>query len=185
MAHNNITPFWKPNSQNGCYSQWYLSNFAVDFEHIPDQIKNLSFFKDQNAILKKVDGRIFNCAEQFMMAMKALLFEDNNIFRQVVRTTNPSDHKNLGRSIKAFEKDIWDHYCRDIVKIGNYLKFSQDPELKQKILNSKPNILVEASPYDTIWGVGIADNNPSVYDQKNWKGTNYLGECLMFVRELV
>lgn len=131
----------------------------------------------------EVENKYFNCAEQWMMYSKAILFEDNLIASQILETKEPRIQKELGRRVKNFDLDVWNKNAKTIVYKGNYAKFSQNAHLKKLLLSTKDKILVEASPYDTIWGVGMSEDNPDIYDPKKWKGTNWLGEVLMQVRE--
>lgn len=120
-----------------------------------------------------------------MMAGKALLFGDNNIFEEIMNENNPKIIKNLGRKVKNFDENIWKENCLDIVTIGNYLKFKQNPKLQKELLETGDNILAEASPYDKIWGIGLYPNDIKCNDPKEWKGKNLLGRCLMTVRKII
>lgn len=51
------------------------------------------------------------------------------------------------------------------------------------MLDTAGTTLVEASPYDRIWGIGLAASNPKALDRKMWRGTNWLGQALTEVRE--
>jgi ribA/ribD-fused uncharacterized protein len=85
--------------------------------------------------------------------------------------------------VRNFDVSIWNSKAKNIVYKGNYAKFNQNEHLKKILLSTGNKILVEASPYDAIWGVGMSEDNPDIYDSKKWKGTNWLGEVLMQVRE--
>ena len=91
--------------------------------------------------------------------------------------------KKLGRQIKHFDEQIWLEQRFDIVVKGNYLKFSQNPELKQFLLNTSYRVIVEASPVDPIWGIGMAADHRDAANPKRWKGLNLLGFALMQVRD--
>lgn len=147
--------FW-----NGPFSQWYKSEFTVD-------------------------GITFVTAEQYMMYEKAKLFNDDEIAELILKTDNPSDQKILGRSVKNFDKDIWEKHAKDIVTKGNIAKFSQNEDLLSFMKTTKDLILVEASPYDRIWGIGLGEDDPDIEDESKWQGTNWLGECLMRAREVL
>lgn len=101
--------FWKPEQENGFLSQWYYDNF-------------------------KEDNITFNCAEQYMMYRKALLFdrENNSFMEKILRTNNPSNMRKLGRSIKNFNQEVWDENKYNIVFDGNLLKFSQNTFFKKR-----------------------------------------------------
>ncbi len=125
----------------------------------------------------------YQTAEHYMMAKKALLFNDQRIFEKILTKESPKDVKDLGRQIQNFDAEIWDAHKFDIVKQGNLLKFSQNEALKSFLLQTKGKILVEASPVDAIWGIGLAEDNANALIPKNWKGLNLLGFALMEVRD--
>ncbi|WP_025143094.1 NADAR family protein [Pedobacter jeongneungensis] len=125
----------------------------------------------------------YQTAEHYMMAQKALLFNDQEIFEKILTKNSPKDVKDLGRQIKNFDIENWDAHKFDIVKQGNLLKFSQNEALKSFLLQTKSKILVEASPVDAIWGIGLAEDNSDALNPKKWKGLNLLGFALMEVRD--
>lgn len=142
----------------GPFSQWYPSKFTVDdFE--------------------------YNCAEQYMMAEKARLFQDYDILDQILKADHPKQQKALGREVRNFDVDCWNKSARKIVYDGNYEKFNQNPDLKKQLFAKKEYILVEASPYDKIWGIGLGITHPDRFDRDKWRGKNWLGEVLMMVRD--
>lgn len=156
--------FWghsKPNDETinaCCFSQWY----PVEF---------------------KVDDFTYANAEQFMMASKAKLFNDEEIFEQIVNTQDPKTVKALGRKVRGFEDSIWKERRFEIVKRGNLHKFTQNKKLKEFLLSTENKIIVEASPYDRIWGIGMEKNNKNIENPLKWGGQNLLGFALMAVRE--
>lgn len=123
-------------------------------------------------------GIEYNCAEQYMMAKKAELFNDEVTYSEIMNSASPKEQQELGRKIKNFSQKIWDANATTIVYQGNYYKFSQNEELLELLLSTKNTILVEASPYDLIWGVGLGEKDPLIQDEKNWKGQNLLGYTL-------
>lgn len=143
--------------QKGCLSQWWPCRF-------------------------KVDDVEYNCAEQYMMAMKAKTFADAETFGKIMGTSKPRLIKSLGRQVKGFDERTWDAVKYDVVVDGNAAKFSQNPELKSFLLSTWPATLVEASPVDRVWGVGLAENDPGITDETKWRGLNLLGKALMEVR---
>lgn len=143
-----------------CFSQWYKANFTEN-------------------------GQTFCCTEQYMMAHKALLFQDHNTFARILNTKDPQQIKELGRQVKNFQGDVWDKHKCTIVTKGNYLKFSQNKTLKAFMLQTKNKVLAEASPVDKIWGIGLAEDSEKVKNPLLWKGQNLLGFCLMEVRDLL
>ncbi|CAC5419603.1 unnamed protein product [Mytilus coruscus] len=147
--------FWRSHSP---FSQWYLSEFTVD-------------------------GNSFNSAEQYMMYSKAMLFEDEDIAYDVLRESDPCEQKKFGRLVRNFNQELWKANCSAIVERGNKAKFSQDENLKRILLDTYPKTLVEASPYDSIWGIGLEENDPMAWDCETWRGQNLLGKALTKVRD--
>ena len=150
-----FTFFWKDRSP---FSNWYPSTFQVD---------NITYYR----------------MEQFMMAEKARLFGDQETLAKIMATTNPREHKELGRQVKGFDKAKWDAVARDVVYKGCLAKFSQNPALKKALLATEGTSMVEASPVDRIWGIGLAEDDPRALDRSTWLGLNWLGEVLDRVRE--
>jgi len=145
--------FW-----GGIYSQWYKRDFVYK-------------------------GFTFSTAEQWMMFNKAMLFNDKSIAKEILETKDPKKQKALGRKVKNFDECVWDRHKLKIVIKGNYLKFSQNKDLKDKLMATGDKKLVEGSPYDAVWGVSLKFDDPRILDEKNWKGQNLLGIALMEVRE--
>ncbi len=156
--------FWGHKKSNeitkSCFSQWYESKFVVN-------------------------GIEFQTAEHWMMAEKALLFKDDEIYQQIISTTKPGKVKELGRQVKNFNQQIWEENRFDIVVRGNVYKFSQNPELLKFLKNTKNRILVEASPVDTIWGIGLDQNSKNIENPHFWRGLNLLGYALMEARDIL
>lgn len=151
---NNYTFFWKAK-----IAQWTYSPFKDSY------------------------GVEYHCAEQYMMALKSLLFDDIETYRLIMNEKSPKEIQKLGRLIKKFNEDIWIEHRESIVIEANMLKFSQNKDLLNILLSTNDTILVEASPYDCIWGVGLSLDDELILDEKNWRGLNLLGKCLMIVRE--
>jgi ribA/ribD-fused uncharacterized protein len=151
-------------NDNGVYfksnypSQWYPSRFVIN---------NIEF----------------NCCEQWMMYNKAKIFGDIEIASKILQETDPKIHKELGRKVQNFDVVKWDSVADDIVYEGNLAKFSQNEELKDKLLSTGNKLIVECSPYDSIWGNGLNITESLVIPQNLWKGTNRLGKAIMKVRE--
>lgn len=127
----------------------------------------------------------FNTAEKYMMLCKAAFFEDKESYEAIIRSDNPAAAKAMGRKVKGFDIDKWNEVARDVVFTGNLAKFTSTPTWKRIILETGNRILVEGSPTDRMWGVGLAYDDPRILDEKNWRGTNWLGEVLMEVRESI
>lgn len=118
-----------------------------------------------------------------MMAGKARLFNDNATLQKILLANTPDEAKKLGRQVKNFDAVTWDAHKFDLVVEGNYHKFSQYPALKTFLINTHGRILVEASPMDRIWGIGMAATSENVENPLLWRGHNLLGYALMVVRD--
>jgi ribA/ribD-fused uncharacterized protein len=155
----NFIFFW-----GGIFSNWAGAKFHAQLEKNSDYI-------------------LFNCSEQYMMAQKAVVFNDNEILNQILLSENPKEQKALGKVVKGFDVDKWRSVARDLTYIGCYNKFLQNEKLRNIILSTNNKTLVEASPLDKIWGIGLAYTDSGIEDKNNWLGTNWLGQVLMKVRD--
>jgi len=143
-----------------CYSQWAMRDILID-------------------------GEEYNCAEQYMMAEKARLFKDEESLKIIMSSDSPATQKRQGRKVKNYDDNKWKEICREVVFKANYAKFTQHEDLKEKLLKTDDKIIVEASPYDALWGVALGPWDDKILDPKNWKGENWLGEAIMKVREKI
>ena len=141
-----------------CLSQWYHSPFEKE-------------------------GNIFLTAEHYMMYGKAKLFGDTNAMKKVLSASNPGEAKAIGRAVNGFDNAMWDEHKFDLVVNANAAKFSSDEAMKSFLLNTQSRVLVEASPVDRIWGIGLAEDDDVASIPNKWKGENLLGFALMKVRE--
>lgn len=148
--------FW-----NTIYSQWFTRE---------------DLFQDE-------DGFIYPSAEKYMMMEKAKVFGDEEIYESIKSSYFPNDAKYLGKKIKGFSEEIWDKHKLDIVINASYLKFGQNEDLLGKMFEHKNLILVEASPADKIWGIGLHFEDDRVLDESKWQGENLLGIALMEARK--
>ena len=148
-----------PNGQIGknCFSQWWPAQFTVD-------------------------GATYASAEHFMMATKARLFGDDEMAARIREAPHPRAAKELGRKVRGFDEQRWAECRFDLVVTGNLAKFGQHPELKEFLLTTGSRVLVEASPYDLIWGIGLAADHEDATSPGRWRGLNLLGFALMEVR---
>ena len=117
------------------------------------------------------------------MYMKAILFGDKATGQKILNAKNPKDAKDLGRQVRGFSAPVWKKKCLQIVVDGNLLKFRQHENLRKELLKTGDKVLVEASPMDKIWGIGLSSNDPKAKDPKQWQGENLLGKALIQVRE--
>jgi len=130
-----------------------------------------------------VDGVQYNCSEQYFMAEKARLFKDDASLQQILAANNARDQKALGRKVVGFDQTAWDAQAKDVMYKGCMAKFNQDITLLGELLRTGTKTLVEASPRDTIWGIGLHWKDKACDDSANWKGKNLLGEVLTKVRD--
>lgn len=123
------------------------------------------------------------CMEQYMMAEKARLFDDEEMLEKILKSDNPKEIKELGRKVRGFDGDKWARKRYSVVLKGNFAKFLQNEELMQFLLQTGDKILVEASPYDKIWGIGMSADDEKIDNPLEWRGQNLLGFALMEVRD--
>jgi len=131
----------------------------------------------------KYKGITFFNSEQAFMWEKALYFHDMVSAENIVKEPDPAICKRIGRKIKNFEAVSWMKKSPEIMTEVNYAKYSQNPRLALLLVDTHPKIIVEASPEDKIWGVGLHWSDNRILDEKNWKGLNLLGKSLMEVRD--
>lgn len=140
-----------------CLSQWFASPFVVDGERFPT-------------------------AEHSMMAQKAALFEDWETRARILEAPNPGAAKALGRAVRGFDEAVWTRHRFSVACSANGAKFSQNPELREFLVKTGSRVLVEASPVDRVWGIGLAQDDEKVINPNLWQGLNLLGFALMHVR---
>lgn len=141
-----------------CLSQWWPSPFTVD-------------------------GVTYATAEHWMMAGKARLFGDEDALARVLAAGHPSEAKKAGRLVRGFDEEIWTRERFGIVVEGSVHKFAADEELRAFLLGTGERVLVEASPVDRVWGIGLTADDPAAEDPARWRGPNLLGFALMEARE--
>ena len=140
-----------------CLSQWYAAPFEIDSVR-------------------------YATAEHWMMASKARLFGDTSAEAKILSDDDPGAAKKTGRGVRGFEVERWSAACFDLVVEGNMAKFGQHESLRGFLLSTHEQVLVEAAPNDTIWGIGLKHDDPNARDPSRWKGKNLLGFALMQVR---
>ncbi len=155
--------FWGHKPENpdridkSCLSNWYPAGFDVD-------------------------GIRYATTEHFMMARKAELFHDDEALTEILAAGSPKAAKMLGRRVRHFDERVWRQNRVEIVVGGNCAKFEQNDGLKTYLLGTGDAVLVEASPRDRIWGIGMGASNPDAENPERWRGGNLLGFALMEVR---
>lgn len=131
----------------------------------------------------ELDGVTFNTAEQAMMYAKAMLFDDAETAQKILNTRDASKQKALGRKVKNFDPVKWDAHKEQIVLEANRAKFGQNKGLRRKLFQTGHRTLVEASPLDVIWGIGLDEANARLTPPDMWPGQNLLGKIVTAVRE--
>ncbi|HEX4817616.1 MAG TPA: NADAR family protein [Nonomuraea sp.] len=142
----------------GCLSQWWPVTFT--------------------------DGaHTYASAEHYMMAHKAWLFGDDESAAKILAAGHPRAAKELGRGVRGFDEATWAARRFDLVVRGNVAKFGQHAELRAYLLGTSNRVLVEASPRDRVWGIGLAATDDRAATPSTWQGLNLLGFALMAARD--
>lgn len=156
--------FWSHEPRTGsavdaaCLSQWYPAPFVVD-------------------------GVTYPTAEHFMMAEKARLFGDSVALEHILQAPHPGAAKQWGRQVNGFDESVWQRERFAIVVRGNRAKFDRHEALRDFLLGTKRRVLVEASPVDRVWGIGLSADDVRAGNPLAWRGLNLLGFALMHVRD--
>lgn len=148
------------NIDKSCFSQWYEAPFVAD-------------------------NKTYKTAEHWMMAHKALLFGDDKAFQKIIAAKTPGEAKALGRTVEGFNDDEWNRHRYEIVKQGNLHKFKQHKALSDYLLKTGDKVIVEASPVDPVWGIGLSQDSSNANNPHSWRGLNLLGFALMEVRDIL
>ncbi|MFJ2663277.1 NADAR family protein [Nocardia fluminea] len=130
-----------------------------------------------------LDGVEFASAEHYMMWRKAMLFDDETTAARILGAGHPGQAKKFGRQIRDFDESVWERARFGIVVAGSVAKFGQNDALRGYLVGTGARVLVEASPVDRIWGIGMAADDPGALDPGRWKGLNLLGFALMRARD--
>ena len=131
------------------------------------------------------DSITFGCSEQAMMFFKAMTFNDFASAKLVMATNSPKEQKAIGRQVKNFDQAVWEKKGLELFPEVLAAKFEQVPGYKAILLGTGDKTLVEASPFDAVWGIKMGVNHPYLIDESKWQGKNLLGICLMKARDLV
>lgn len=167
-----------------CFAQGHRPDYLLFWGHqAPKTGVNKSCFSQWFEAEFKVDGLRYRTAEHFMMAGKARLFDDAETCDRILAARTPGEAKKLGREIHGFDEAAWVEARLDIVTQGNIEKFTQNAALGAFLLGTGHQVLVEASPVDPIWGIGLAATDPAAQDPRAWRGLNLLGFALMAARD--
>ncbi|HLP28729.1 MAG TPA: NADAR family protein [Candidatus Didemnitutus sp.] len=150
-----FTFFW---TDADVFSNWFPAHIEIE-----DEVEGLLTFEN---------------SEQLFMFLKAQCFKDEETSRKILQTPNPRDVKALGRQVKGFDEAVWERESGVAMYAANYFKFTQNPAMLKQLLLTIKTTLVEASPYDRIWGIGMKENDPRAVDPTKWEGLNKLGFIL-------
>ncbi len=151
----------------------------------------LATLKQEIENSKDIQGRLDTAIDKLTdvsTCVKSMLAVQEDKIQRAEQTdevifTKLREQKSLGRKVRGFDKYKWEQVCRDYVYEGNYAKFTQNQDLKDELLTYGDREIVEASPEDAIWGIGMHERHPDILDKSKWQGTNWLGEAIMRVRE--
>lgn len=160
---------------------WYKANCLREEYYFFYETKHP--FSQWHKSMFQIDGLWFNSAEQYMMYRKAKLFKDLQIADKIMLSKNVREQKSLGREVKNFDSRVWYENALSIVYKGNKAKFEQNPKYLELLLSTKGKTLVEASPTDKVWGIGMTQDDKDVKNIFKWRGTNWLGIVLTELRE--
>ena len=153
-----VVCFHNPNEEKGYLSNWYLSDFTVN-------------------------GIRYSSMEQYMMYQKAILFHDTKIAEKIMKTEDVAEIKQLGRLVSGYDDHIWSGVRQIVVYEGLLAKFSQNEDLKEKLLATGDKVLAECAVKDLVWGIGLSMTDPNRHEISKGNGQNLLGFTLMKVRE--
>ena len=155
-----IVCFHNPDEENGYLSNWYMSEFNFN-------------------------GIKYSSMEQYMMHQKAKLFGDEIMASKILKEHDVAKVKRMGREVKGFDNKIWDANKINIITAGLIEKFSQNSELREKLLGTGDALLAEMAVRDKIWATGVSLKSSNKYKPETWTGQNLLGKCLMSARETI
>jgi ribA/ribD-fused uncharacterized protein len=189
VVKNNLCLF-----QKGPLSQWWggfkgqKSTFKVNTSDLYRWYVNFELERDNGALLDSISKQYkhlyFNCCEQWMMACKAILFNDGKTLKKIMDQSSPKQQKDLGRTVANYDQEIWDYYKYNIVLKGNTYKFDQNVDLQNFLTSFNPfTIFAEAAPWDKVWGIGLGPDDPKSLDINTWEGENLLGKVITRLRQ--
>lgn len=151
---SNFHFFW-----NGPFSSWHIAPISIN-------------------------GITYNCCEQYFMWKKALAFGDEDTAEKIITSYDPRKQKSLGRQVKNFVPAQWDAISRDVMFRAHMAKYERYTHLRDRLLATGATTLVEASPYDKLWGIGLDQNDPRALNSEEWLGKNWLGYILTDIKRI-
>jgi ribA/ribD-fused uncharacterized protein len=151
--------FFRPDEPNGWLSNW------------------------SNHPISDTTGTTYPTVEHLIMARKASLMDDSASLEKILKTKSARTAKSLGRKVSNWDEMKWQSRREAIALEGLQLKVVQHEEVADLLKTTTPKTLVEASPYDKIWGIGLASTHVNATQPEKWKGSNLLGKLWMKVRD--
>lgn len=124
------------------------------------------------------EGHKFHSSEQLFMYFKAKEFKDKVTMNKILKCKTPREAKALGRKVKNYDDKIWNTKRDSYMYITILAKCMQCKEFRQILKDNRDKTFAEASPYDSIWGIKLSENDPRALDPSQWKGENRLGKCI-------
>jgi ribA/ribD-fused uncharacterized protein len=167
------------------FSQWYKSSFECTAFLIEGIGQGMEYEIKRKDILKEFNynnHKIFTSVEQFVMYHKAMIFLDRDSGKKILNTNDVFKINELGMQVKNYDESVWKYFRSKVVYEGNKAKFTQNENLKKFLLATKGTTLVEAAPNDSIWGIGLSENDSRALRRETWLGKNLLGEILTYLR---
>lgn len=155
---NKMICFHDPDKEYGFLSNWYMSDFIED-------------------------GRLYTSVEQYLMYGKAVVFKDEEMQQAILATHDVAKVKQYGRQVKGYNETVWNGLRQLVLYRGLWMKFSQNEELKQLLIDTGNDMLVECARTDKIFACGISIKDPMRFDMSKWTGKNLLGFALMDLRD--
>lgn len=153
----NVITFYGPKSP---FSLYYPCKFTINFNNM-----NLTF----------------TSSKQYIIYMKATIFGDLIKANKIIKEKSSNNLKNI--KIKNFDEKEWGDVKYDIIYKGNKLKFTQNLDLKNILLNTNNKVLIKTG--DNVWGIGLGSKHIDIYNPNKWKGNNLLGIIIMKVRNSI
>ncbi len=116
----------------------------------------------------EMNGQWYKTTEHYFQSQKF----DDAAYREEIRIARtPKDAANLGRSRNVKLRADWEDVKIDIMRDAVRKKFNTHKTLKELLLSTGDEYLIEAAPGDYFWGCG-----------KDGSGQNWLGVILMEIR---
>jgi len=113
-------------------------------------------------------------SEKAIMLTRAALMGDRESFDEIAIAPDPETCKALGRGVRNFKHELWGIHLEEIAFEVVKQKFENNPELSAVLLSTGSALLAEASPYDSIWGIGLRKSDSRSLHPDRWRGQDYL-----------